>query len=247
MTGPTTILTAASPSRCAYAPSRDCVLVFGEAGGFILDMNSSLFALDEASAELLRAALDHGLDEAARRAAERSGCGSEAERRNLIVFLETLRGQGLLETEAAQRTPARLEQWLAGAAVAIACGRPGLARTRWLLRGARLSLRLWGWPRTFRSWRAAVERAGPSPGPDDVAAIERRVADAAASDLSGSACQERALCAWVLARLAGLDAQAVIGLSLHPLAGHCWCALGDRPIADAATRIAGFLPVLHYS
>lgn len=247
MTGAATILIAASPSRCAYAPGRDCALVFGEGGGFILDMNSSLFALDEASAEGLRTALDLGLDEAARRAAERSGCDAESERRNLVAFLETLRAQGLLDTEAAQRAPMRLERWLARAAVAIGRGRPGLARTRWLLRAARLSLGLWGWPRTFRAWRGAVEGTRTSPAPADVASIERLVASAAAGDLSGSACQERALCAWLLARLAGLDAQAVIGLRLHPPAGHCWCALGDRPIADAPTRIAGFLPVLHYS
>jgi len=50
----------------------------------------------------------------------------------------------------------------------------------------------------------------------------------------------------MLLRSAGVPAKLVVGLDLYPLAGHCWCEVGQHAFSDFPDRCESFTPVIRY-
>jgi hypothetical protein len=115
---------------------------------------------------------------------------------------------------------------------------------------AHLSFALFGWSRAVALWQEAHARfPARQPGERDAESIQAlgtAVRAAAASHPIRVACKERALCAWSLARAAGLSATLVVGIDLFPIAGHCWCEVGAQPLGDDRDRCDRFTPVARW-
>jgi hypothetical protein len=91
----------------------------------------------------------------------------------------------------------------------------------------------------FRPLRAAIERAGPADGPENLATARavRRAVDRAARTIPGSTCLARAFAAEVLLRRARTRVRASIGVSAagSPLSAHAWTeSAGVLVTGDAA-------------
>jgi len=112
---------------------------------------------------------------------------------------------------------------------------------------ARLSFALFGWTRTVSVWQEAHAHFAPRQADvrdaETIRALDKIVRAAAASHPIPVACKERGLCAWSLARAAGLHANLVIGIDLFPMAGHCWCEVGTQTLGDDQGRCDHFTPV----
>jgi hypothetical protein len=115
-----------------------------------------------------------------------------------------------------------------------------------LLAAARIFIRIFGWNETRRTWleQPAHCTAAWTPNADAIAEAVRR---AAAGHLLGVSCKERSLCCWALCRTAGIPASVVLGISLFPLASHCWCETAAGCLTDFPDRCESFTPVLKYA
>ncbi len=247
-----TVFTARSPRpACGYWVTPDAAFIFLPSGGFVIDMRADAYALDPASADSLRVSLETGIEAAAAERSARVGIPVRDAHAQITEFLASLREQGLLDRAATTmrlvetRPIARL---LAAAAIRLCRpGNGGSRRLRLAIALARLSFRRYGWTRTIDAWKAALPNARPGAGSCSLDDIDTAISAASTRGGTGADCKERALCAWSIARLEGHEAALIIGLQFHPLAGHCWCLAGGRPLGDRGSRIARFAPVLRYS
>jgi hypothetical protein len=123
---------------------------------------------------------------------------------------------------------------------------PLRVRTWTLLSAARAAIRMFGWNDTRRAWLDLPERTRAAKGVDQ-AAISEAVRRVAARHLFGVSCKERSLCCWALCRTAGISASVVLGISLFPLASHCWCESAAGCLTDFPDRCESFTPVLKYA
>lgn len=245
-----TVFTASSPRpACGYRPTADAAFIFLPSGGFVIDMSADAYALDQASADSLRVSLETGIEAAAAERSARLGIPVRDAQSQITEFLACLGEQGLLERAATttRRVETRPIAGLLAAAAIRLCrrGNGGSRRLRFAIALARLSFRRYGWTGTIDAWRSALPNARPGAGSCSLGDIDAAIS-AASTRGAGTDCKERALCAWSIARLQGHEAALIIGLQFHPLAGHCWCVAGGRPLGDRASRIARFAPVLRY-
>jgi hypothetical protein len=226
-----TVVSAENCARGLYRPARHVAFVFaGEAGTFAIDMSGDVFALDATASGI------------AKRLFAGDGQVPPAHEGFIDRLVETklLHGPGA-EAEAFRVSP--VSAIAARLATLLLRRAGGTFALRLALALARIAIRRDGWAGTFAAWSRSIGRRGCPLAP---AEIDTLIAGAAAADLSGGDCKERALCAWMLARQSGLDATITIGIALHPLAGHCWCRAGERILGDTPARIAKFAPALTY-
>jgi hypothetical protein len=244
-------------NRAAYSLAPDVILVPVEDGSArLLDLNGSFFAVSAIGAQMLQGALERPPAEVVERIAARYGAGPSQVEADLSAFLHDLEKQGLLHQ--GQARPRR------GLGVALACllvlpliwvvracFRSPARRAGALLLLARFCCRLFGWSRTVAVWKRAVRpRQAPSSSPEEeqvVQAIDEAVRRVATRAFFAVACKERALCCWALTRWAGAPVDLVVGLSLYPLGGHCWCEHGQRALSDYPDHCAQYRPVVRYS
>jgi hypothetical protein len=245
--------TASLPYRLApdvlFVPAAD-------GGARLLDMDGQFFALSESAARMLRDALELGPDEAADNVARQYGADREQVRQDLETFLADLTRQGLIASSAlptrrrrSGSLPARmilsalirLAVWLRPTLLGQAAGL--LALSKW-------SCRWLGWAATVRLWQRLFPRAERlvegQAAVEAGQAIDEAVQKALARSALASACKERGLAGWALARRAGLDPRLVVGLSLYPTSAHCWAQLGTTFLGDDPLRCAEYEPVLTY-
>jgi hypothetical protein len=258
MTAPTIL--AATPAATVNGPDY-CLapdaafLMMSDGSGRILDMADSFCAVAPVGALMVRETLRHGEAAAARLVADTFGAPLERVRGDLRRFLASLEQRRILErrSQVRGRPPRAAAAGLATGLLKVALGvlPPVRARAAVLLTQAKLSLRLFGWPATVAAWRQRFPQRDGRLSPREVQATAVRIDDAvgsaAAGNLFGVACKERALCAWALARGAGLPAALVIGVELYPLAGHCWCEVGQRVVSDHPDNVARYVPALRYT
>jgi hypothetical protein len=235
----------------------DVILVTVEDGSArLLDMAGGFHAVTAVGARMLQETLTNGTAAAVSRMAEDYGVAPEQVQNDLAVFLSEVESHGLL---CRQRGGWRRRSGSLGVARPLL--RPSLraahrflrspeAKARILLALARLSFGLLGWTRTIAAWQEAHARfparqAGERDA-ETIEALDRVLLAAAASHPVAVACKEQALCAWSLARAAGLDAALVVGIDLFPIAGHCWCEVGGQPLGDDRERCDRFTPVARW-
>jgi hypothetical protein len=114
-----------------------------------------------------------------------------------------------------------------------------------LLLLARISFALFGWSRTLAMWgRSSAPSVLPPVEIHRTAELVRRMS---ARHWINTECKERALCCWTLLRWSGIKPSLVIGISMSPLRGHCWCAFDDEILADDPERSKMFTAIKNYS
>jgi hypothetical protein len=244
---------AAQPAdgRAEHVLPPDVILLkVADGSARLLDMAGSFHAVSEVGARMLQETLAHGVDTAATRIAADYGVDRQRVRDDIAVFLRALEKQRLICSRRNVRRggkpgPARLVL-LPLLRAAHRC-KGTAARARMLLIIARLSFGLLGWTRAIAIWKEAhAHLPARQPAASDtevIEALDKAVGSAAASYPVVVECKERALCAWSLARAAGLEAALVVGVEVYPMAGHCWCEVGTRVVGDSRERAVWFAPV----
>ena len=108
-----------------------------------------------------------------------------------------------------------------------------------LLWAAKWAVAQFGWARAVREW----ERVYPQPASEMLAntekleAIDLVVRKTAARSLLSVECKERALACLALARMNGISAQLVVGVTHYPLQGHVWVEAANRVISDMRNTV----------
>ncbi|MEJ1160441.1 lasso peptide biosynthesis B2 protein [Prosthecomicrobium sp. N25] len=226
----------------------DCRLALGvhlvaapDGGARLVDLDGAFYGLTAVAADMLRGMLAGPSADAAAAVAVDYGVPLDVVSADLAAFRADLARRGLVETGSG-RIRRRMRRILARVALAPflaaqdICGPSATG----LLILARLAVRIFGFGAAASAFRPGTGGA-PTRSPDlaTVAAIDREVI-AAAARLPGAACKEIALAAWRLLAARGLPAELVVGIEFYPLAGHCWCRVGDRICADLGARAAGY-------
>jgi hypothetical protein len=256
-----TIITATPTRRNAavrYSLAQDAAMILMDDGSArVLDMAGRFYTLAPAGALMLQETLTHGAAWAAGHVAEVHGEQLSRVQADLDRLLADMTSRGILrQGDASARRPRLLSatRWASWVLTVVFGLMPWLKKRPTALLGlAKISFGLFGWTATLSAWRRHFPLRAPSPcdNPLDAAAaaraIDEAVRNAAARQLLGVACKERALCCWALARAAGLPATLVIGVELFPLAGHCWCEIGPWTVSDDRDSCKRYTPVLRYA
>jgi hypothetical protein len=238
-----------------YLLSPDVILVTVEDGSArLLDMAGEFHAVPPVGARMLQEILKNGTDATVARIAEEYGVARKQVETDLGVFLRDLESQGLLCRQGNRRRGGTfgLARSLLRPALHAAHRLPRFPETkaRILLALARLSFAMFGWTPTVAVWQEAhAHFPQRQAGEREVATIQpldTTVRAAVASHPVAVACKERALCAWSLARAAGLNASLTVGIELFPMAAHCWCEVGGQPLGDDAEWCINFMPVARW-
>jgi hypothetical protein len=237
-----------------YCLSPNVIIVAVEDGSArLLDMSGRFHAVTAVGARMLQETLTSGTAAAATQIAEDYGVDRQRVQDDLTVFLRDLEKQRLLSTQRNRRRGGNgLARVLLRPVLRTAHRLPASpqARARTLLGLARLSFGLFGWTRTVAVWKEAhahfPSRPAGAQDAETIQALDRAVRAAAACHPVAVACKERALCSWSLARTAGLSASLIVGIDLFPIAGHCWCEVGTRPIGEDRERFRHFTPVARW-
>jgi hypothetical protein len=234
----------------------DVVLVLdgedADRGGRLLDMAGQFHALSPVAARMLQLTLAEGRDQAARQIAAEYGVAESQVRGDLDTFLADLARQGFLGQGRRGARPAigRVLALLQVPALLLVrfCVRSIYLQAVLLLALARLSFALFGWTNTVRVWaRVLHSRGGAAVNEEQlVSEVDGAIRRAAAGLVLTAECKERGLCCWSLLRLHGVGADLVVGLSLYPTGGHCWCEAGTRTLSDDLDRCQTYTPVLRY-
>lgn len=225
-----------------FLPPDVILLAVDDGSARLLNLAGSFHAVSAIGARMLQETLARGPDAAVTRIAQDYDVGPEQVRGDLADFLRSLEKQGLLCSPYRRLSRRRDSFGLARLVL-----RPSLraahrllrspeAKGRALLALARISFALFGWTRTVAVWQDAhahlpARQAGERDA-DTIQALDRAVRAAASSHPVAVACKERALCSWSLARAAGLHASVVVGIALSPMAGHCWCEVGQQTLGE---------------
>jgi hypothetical protein len=224
----------------------------------LLDLGGEFHALPETGAEMLKGVLEKGVAATVRDLSAQYDADEALEQRiaaDLKALVERLKNLRLIHHRQTERTPKSqrglisllLHLWLRWV---LRGRRPWNRKAARLMTLARLSFWCWGWAGTVARWRQclpAVDQAPSAARQEELAqAIDGAVRESAASHVLQMACKERGLVCWTLLRSAGVPAKLVVGLDLYPLAGHCWCELGNRAFSDFPDRCESFTPVVRY-
>jgi hypothetical protein len=244
---------AGTPVRDRLA--QDVIFVHDGERGCLLDLGGQFYALSALATRMLQLSLSQGRGTAVRSLAVEYGQPEAVVRGDLQAFLGKLQRQHLV----AGTPPGRLAgvaDLLAAVlvvptlALVLGCLRSPYARATALLTLTRLSFPVFGWSRTVALWDGATRRHRSRVPAKTPAALARAVVSvvcrAAARHVLQTECKERALCCWALLRALGLRPDLVVGISLYPVQGHCWCQAGDLILGDHRERCETFTPVRHY-
>lgn len=220
-----------------------------DGSGRLFDLEDSFYAVEAVGVRMLRHALREDRETTVSALARRHGVDANRILQDYSDFFQDLERRKLVCPRAAlpadaprSRRPAMLLQPLFALIRRLA-----LRQQAWaLLALARLSIRIFGWNETRRAWLDHPGRTAALQGTaaETICEAVRRVA---ARHLLGVSCKERSLCCWALCRAAGIPASVVLGISLFPLASHCWCETAAGCLTDFPDRCESFTPVLKYS
>ncbi len=217
--------------------------------GRLFDLDGSFHSVDAVGTQMLRHALREDRETTAITLARRYGVDASRIRQDYEAFFHDLKSRKLVHPRGARpantaqrRQPAMLLQPL----FALICRLPLRGQAWALLTLARGSIRIFGWNETLRAW---LDYPGPTAArwESSQASIGDAVRQAAARHLLGVSCKERSLCCFAMCRAAGIPASVVFGISLFPLASHCWCETAAGCLTDFPDRCEGFTPVLKYT
>jgi hypothetical protein len=225
-------------------------VVAPDGSGRLFDLEDSFYAVDAVGADMLRRALREDRETTTQAMVQRFG-----------VDVGRIRGDyGALFADLEQRKlvyrqgfgpPAAPPRWrrlarVIPVLVGVTCRLPLRVQAPILLGLARASITFFGWNETRQAW---LRYSGPSAAVrgkthEEIGDLVRR---SAAGHLMGVSCKERSLCCMALCRAAGIPASVVLGISLFPLASHCWCESPTGSLTDFADRCEGYTPVAAYA
>lgn len=128
------------------------------------------------------------------------------------------------------------------------CPLPHLPSVLWcglLLIGVKFALTTAGFERTWRWLRLYAARATilDMVDPALVAAIEHRVATAAALYPGRALCLEQSLALYYLLRHSGISAALRLGVQAYPFLAHAWIEHDGLPVNDLLEHISEFTPI----
>jgi hypothetical protein len=224
-------------------------VVAPDGSGRLFDLEDSFYAVEATGVRMLRRAVREERETTVTSMARRHNVDPARVRGDYDAFFADLLRRGLIlrSTEIAADAPrSRGASIFLRSLFASIRLLPLRARTWALLAAARIAIRMFGWNETRRAWLEQPARKAPAKGEDD-AAIHDAVRRVAARHLFGVSCKERSLCCWALCRAAGIPASVVLGISLFPLASHCWCESAAGCLTDFPDRCEAFTPVLKYA
>ena len=224
-------------------------VVAPDGSGRLFDLEDSFYAVEAVGVRMLRRALREDRETTVVSLAQRHKVDPERVGQDYdSFFADLVRRKLVLPHDAAADDAPRSRRAAIFLRPLFALIRllPLRARAWALLAAARISIRMFGWNETRRVWLEQPGRSGPAKG-----AAEEAICDAvrrvAARHLFGVSCKERSLCCWALCRMAGIPASVVLGISLFPLASHCWCESAAGCLTDFPDRCESFTPVLKYA
>ena len=230
-------ISQSSAPPTSYRLASEVVLVpVADGSARLLDLDGQYFALTDVAAQMLRATLDLGPAGAVERIARDWEVDSERARTELERFLAELIRRGLLltadQSERRRRLRSRPAQVILSGLIHLTRSlRPTYTgKAAGLLTLAKLSCRWLGWAGAVYLW----QRLFPRPrcllqgrAADEARqTVDQAVRSALAQSWVATACKERGMVSWALARRAGLDPSLVIGLSFYPLSARLLGAAG---------------------
>jgi hypothetical protein len=219
-----------------------------DGSGRLLDLAGSFFATNAVGADLLEAACRSGEANAIATIAREYDVPTEQVRADFETYVSSLVARRLLRrADADPRHRAEFSKAFIRAAVRALLRRKVTPFTiRALLGLARLSLMSLGWHAGAHLWLQVSKEVKISSQFDTADELADAVRAAAATHWIRVECKERALCCWALLQAAGHKPTLVVGITLFPLGGHCWCTLDDRVIGDDEDRCARYAPLKRY-
>ena len=220
----------------------------------LLDLDGSFYALSRSAAELLRATLENGVEAAIDQIAGRYGIKASQVDKDLKQLLATLNRAGVFEAPSRYSKRLRFRQFVTRVVIipslrVLSLFNSGETRTVVaLIALARLCTAMFGWGLTVETWRAAIRpKTFPLPmQQDDIIQRIDSAIRASAAKIPSAACKERALACWYLLCSLRIPATLIVGVQLYPLAGHCWCQVGNQILTDTAQCCDTFVPVFRY-
>jgi hypothetical protein len=245
----------AAAAEYAFAPDVVC-LPMQDGSVRLLDLGGHFYAISAIGAAMLKEMFERGTAGASQHLAGQYSVDIRQVQKDLAAFLRNLERHRLLYRRHARwriRRPATaLSCLLVPLLYGVRRGVRSLHGQAWMLLAlAHLSCWLFGLTRTIAVWKRCY---GPAYGymsaeaaAEPVRAIDAAVRQVAAAHVFQVECKERALCCWALARAAGVPAALVIGVSLFPVQGHCWCEYGTWTFSDERDWCEMFMPVARYT
>jgi hypothetical protein len=222
----------------------DVIFVLVDDGtGRLIDLNGGVYAIDQTAVQLVHTTLIHGRAVAIDVLAHKFDVPIERLSSDLDTLLRCLYRERLTGHRSGLKVfrPALRGVTETVVTAILSHGQGTRMQTHLLLALARLSFFVLGFSTTIRAWSRAVLRAKSARLSAD--AVCELVRSVGASHWLVAECKERALCSWALLGASGATADLVLGISLYPLRGHCWCALDGEIVADDPERCALFEPV----
>jgi Transglutaminase-like superfamily len=248
-------------TRGAVTLRPDVILVVApDESGRLFDLDGFFYAVSSVGTKMLRCALTQDRERSLSILAQLYRISVEQLTKDYDALLCDLEAKGLIYScEKARHTnqcttslfsrklqlSSRKSQFLLGLILGFIHRLPLSQRTWMLLALARLGILLFGWDKTVRAWLSSHSRWDRVPE-TSMDAIRHAVRAVAAKHVVSLSCKERSLCCWSLCKTAGIPAAIVLGISLFPLASHCWCRSGEDCLTDFPDRCECFTPVLVY-
>ncbi len=247
------ILHAADPAHAAvsgHTLAADTALVLAETGSAnLIDLSGAIHALTPVAAEMVRLTLENGREAAVAAMAERYDAPAGIIAADLDALFADLIARGVI-VRADEAVGSRSGSAVAAAFAwvsrkALAAPLPFTLRAATMLACVRFSCNRAGLSATIEAWRKQFGTGGIADA--DAVAEEAALIHSVATRLWLRVdCKERALTTFAVARSKGIDATVVIGMKSYPLAGHAWCRIGDRIVADDAEYCAAHDAVFEF-
>jgi len=224
-------------------------IVAPDGSGRLFDMEDSFHAVSPVATKMLQQALSRDRKEAIEVLAQWYEVDANRIAKDYTVLLNNLEKQGLIFSKCSpsQSSTPRSGVFSTSLALLLRLIRYFPLRFRaWVLIAlAHLMLNLWGWNKTVYAWVEA-HRLLDVHSEYSRESIYSAFRIVAAWHLFPINCKERALSAWSLYTMEGISSSITIGVSLFPLASHCWCGTDDGCVSDFTDRCETFTPLLVY-
>lgn len=224
-------------------------IVAPDGSGRLFDMEDFFYAVSPVATKMLQQALSRDRKMAIEVLAQWYGVDANTIAKDYTVLLQNLQEQGLIFSKCSpcQSSTPRNGVFPTSLVLLLRLIRHLPLRLRaWVLMAlAHLMLNLWGWNKTVYAWVEAhrLLDVHSEYSRDSIYSTFRIVA---AWHLFPINCKERALSAWSLCTMEGIPSSITVGISLFPLASHCWCRTDDGCVSDFTDRCETFTPLLVY-
>ena len=237
----------------AISLSPDIVFVdAGDGSARLLNLGGSFYALNAVGAEFLRTVLQNDTATAIHLLASSRADSEEQISVDLQLLLAELNRKHLVYFK--EKPSNRIQRRRLFARLLIspslflirhACS-SNYWRAHCLLLFSHVCFRLFGWSDTVALWGGHATGDSTAHA-SQVPIISDLVRKAVAGHWLAVECKERSISCWKLLQWEGIQSDLVVGVSLSPMQGHCWCSYDRTILADDAERCRLFVPIIQYN